>query len=238
MAKTISTLPPTAQEGVLLHQTTKRAIIFANGEIDDTSQIIRLIMSNDLIVAADGGSNHCLALGLTPHILIGDLDSVNDESLQAFELAGTQIVRYPQRKDFTDLELALIYVQELGFDEIIVLGALGRRWDQTLANLLLPTSRNLIHTHIRLISGSQEIRILHSGESLLLFGKPGDTVSLIPLTDDACGITTTGLEYPLQNDNLLIGSTRGISNVMLFESASISLYEGILLCVMIHGRMD
>ena len=75
-------------------------------------------------------------------------------------------------------------------------GRLGARWDQTLANLLLPASEVFSGVHIRLLDGLQEVFLLRAGESAEVTGSPGDTVSLIPLGGDAQGVTTDGLEYP------------------------------------------
>ncbi len=177
---------------------------------------------------------HCKRLNITPHVLVGDLDSIPENLVTEFENAGTEVNRFPQRKDFTDLELALIYAQNKGCLEILILGALGNRWDQTLANLLLPAKSDFSNIQIKLVDGAQEIQLLRAGEILTLYGKPGDTVSLVPLLGDADMIHTRGLEYPLNAENLVFGSTRGISNVLLGTTATVSLGAGLLVIVMIH----
>ena len=91
---------------------------------------------------------------------------------------------------------------------------------------------------MRLLDGRQELRLLRGGGSLELHGSPGDVVSLIPLNEAARGITTRGLEYPLTNENLLLGATRGVSNVLLGEQARIHLRQGLILCVILHGDPD
>ncbi len=88
--------------------------------------------------------------------------------------------------------------------------------------------------NIRLADGSQEFFYLRAGEKITVSGRPGDILSLIPLGGDAQGITTDQLEYPLHNEDLALGSTRGVSNVLLAEQAQISLRGGILLCVVMH----
>lgn len=187
---------------------------------------------DDVLIAADGGLRHCLDLGLQPAILIGDMDSIDTRDLDALEPGDTQILRYPTQKDFTDLELALQHALKLGADEIIIVAALGARWDQTIANMLLPASFPSVK--IRLIDGSQEIHYIRAGEKLEIHGRPGDMVSLIPLAGKAHGITTEHLEYPLRGGALTFGSTRGISNVLLEETGTISISGGLLLCIVIH----
>jgi thiamine pyrophosphokinase len=212
-----------------------RAVIFANGELEKHTPVQELIRPGDTIIAADGGSRYCALLGITPDVLIGDFDSITQEELDGFQKAGAQIVRHPARKDFTDLELALHHARALEADEILVLGALGARWDQTIANLLLPASARLRDVPVRLIDGRQEVRLLRGGETHEIRGSPGDIVSLIPLGESVDGITTKGLEYPLRDETLYFGATRGISNVLLGDTASIMSRQGNLLCVVIHG---
>ncbi|MBN2548439.1 MAG: thiamine diphosphokinase [Anaerolineales bacterium] len=205
-----------------------RAVLIANGWLTQPVELL----PGDILIAADGGARHCLKFGLIPAYVVGDMDSLNDQDIAMLQEQGCQFIRYPSRKDYTDLELAMMHAQELGASEILVLAALGARWDQTLANLLLPAA--LAPAHIRIIDGNQEIAYLHGGESISIHGHPGDTVSLIPLAGDASGITTQGLEYSLNQEDLVFGSTRGISNMMLGEEATIDLKEGLMLCTTIH----
>jgi thiamine pyrophosphokinase len=211
-----------------------RAVIFANGILNDPHQVLAALQEGDILIAADGGARHCRALGLTPAVVIGDFDSLSADELAQLEMDGAQVVRYPARKDFTDLELALQHSVSLGADEILVFGALGARWDQTLANLLLPAAPGLERVCIRLLDGPQEIALLRAGEVHALSGQAGDIVSLVPLGGHAQGITTTGLEYPLTDGTLYFGATRGISNVMLGQQATVRLEDGMLLCTIIH----
>jgi thiamine pyrophosphokinase len=207
-----------------------RIVIIANGWLNQPLQL----QPDEILIAADGGARHCLELGLTPRFVIGDLDSLDDSHLQKLTALGSQIVRYPARKDFTDLELAIQYALKLGATEIVIQAALGARWDQTIANLLLPAAFTGVHVH--LVDGNQEIHLVRDAEELLLHGQPGDTVSLISLSPQTRGITTQNLEYPLQDETLYLGSTRGVSNVLLDKQAKIYVKEGLLLCTIIHVR--
>jgi thiamine pyrophosphokinase len=213
-----------------------RAIVFANGELKDPESVRALIQDGDYIIAADGGSYHCVQLGIKPHVVVGDFDSLGESDLQALQASGTQLVRYDPRKDFTDLELALEHARKNGARQALIFAALGKRWDQTLANLLLPAVQTLLGLEIRLIDGAQEISLLRGGENCRLEGQVGDTLSLIPLTLEARGVLTQGLEYPLNRETLYLGATRGISNVFAEPQASVSLEEGMLICVV--NRQD
>ena len=212
-----------------------RAVIFANGVLNNLQDVHDIILPDDLIIAADGGMTHCRALGIKPSIVIGDLDSLDPDYLKSLQTSGTEIISYPINKDQTDLELALHKALDLGSDEILVLGALGARWDMTIANLLLPAASEFSKVAIRLIDGHQEIVLLRGKGELNFKGKKGDILSLIPLGQDAYGVTLRGLEYPLENDVLRFGATRGISNVLIDDTATVYLKKGLLFCI--HVRL-
>ena len=206
-----------------------RTIIFANGALAHPHAARALIGPGDRLIAADGGAAHCLALGLTPHLVIGDFDSIAPADLDALQRAGAQLVRHPARKDQTDLGLALETAVREGATDVTILGGLGGRWDQTLANLLLPTLPWLAQARVEIADGQQIIRYLRGPGQMALNGHPGDTLSLIALGAGAQGITTTGLEYPLTGGSLQPGSTLGISNTFTGPQATITLDSGLLI---------
>ncbi|MDD2696480.1 MAG: thiamine diphosphokinase [Anaerolineales bacterium] len=222
-----------------------RAVIFANGLLSHPEAARQAIRPDDLLIAADGGLRHCQHLGLTPSILIGDFDSLDEGQVSAMRRAAVRIIRHPARKDSTDLELAVRHAKSLGATDILVLAGLGARWDQTLANLLLPAAADLDGVRLHLQDGPQEMHLLRGdpqgtplevqGSTLEIHGAVGDTVSLIPLGGDASGITTHGLEYPLRDERLAFASSRGISNTLLASPATVSLKEGLLMCIVIHN---
>ena len=221
-----------------------RAIIFANGEFTDSQGARHLLRTDDLIIAADGGTRHALAAGVVPHVIIGDLDSLSPEARARAEAAGSRIIRFSPRKDETDLELALLHAVREGATEIVILAALGGRLDQTVANLLLLTLPELSGLDVRIVEGAQTASLIQSGQSgqsgsdgrdgALIEGRPGDTVSLIPLGGDVVGVTAEGLEWPLQEDTLRFGPARGVSNVLTAGQARVCVRRGMLLCVVTH----
>jgi thiamine pyrophosphokinase len=117
----------------------------------------------------------------------------------------------------------------------VLLAALGDRWDMSLVNILLAAHPAFAGIQVRMIDNHQELLLLRGGESLELSGKPGDTLSLIPVRGRAEGITTRGLEYALDNGNLEFGSPCGVSNEFCTNRASVSLRKGLLVCVVIRN---
>jgi len=209
-----------------------RAVIFVNGHIPDLEPVRLLIRPGDTLLAADGGTRHALALGLVPATIIGDLDSLTDDNLNKLVAVGTEIQRSPRDKNETDFELALHFTVEAGYREILVVGALGDRLDQTLGNLALLTDPRLSTFDVRLDDGMEEAFFTRG--SCQVRGTPGDLVSLIPWSGKVTGVATDGLRWPLRGDTLCPYKTRGISNELLGETASISLKSGLLLIV--HSR--
>jgi len=211
-----------------------RVIIFANGLLPDLEAARRLLRPKDTLLAADGGTRHALALGLVPSLVIGDLDSLSQAECRLLEQAGTSFHKHPRDKDETDLELALNHVLDNGFRYILVIGGLGGRLDQVLGNLSLLADPRLSAVDIRLDDGLEEAFFVL--KQARIKGSAGEIVSLIPWGGQVTGVTTTGLRWPLHEESLLPGKTRGISNELLIESATISLQSGLLLVV--HRRQS
>ena len=208
-----------------------RTVIIANGDPPTASDLEQWLCAGDTLLCADGGARAALRFGLHPQRVIGDFDSLTEDELSALEQGGAQLERHPTHKDETDLELALTYAAAHGADEIVVLGALGGRLDQTVANVMLLAMPLLAGGRVLIASGSEQTILIRPGAPYELRGQAGDLVSLIPFGGDAHGIRTEGLEYPLRDESLFIGPARGVSNVMLGLRATVTFTRGLLLCV-------
>ncbi|MHB8628619.1 MAG: thiamine diphosphokinase [Aggregatilineales bacterium] len=215
-------------------------LIFANGELNDgpavRSALAKFLDSPaTLIIAADGGARHAQALGLAPHLVVGDFDSLTEAELDGLRVAGAELRHFSAHKDESDLELAILAAIDANCDSICVIGGIGDRLDQTLANVYLLVLPALCGRDVWLVAGKQTVWMAYPGETQIP-GLPGDTLSLIPLNGEVSGIVTDGLEYPLRNETLTYGPARGISNVLLRESASIRFERGVLLLIQTIGR--
>ncbi len=210
--------------------TLSRIIIFANGELPDLEKARAILRDNDFIIAADGGTRHAIALGRTPNTIIGDLDSL-PVNFEPSTFDG-EIILYPKDKNETDLELAIQHALTLNPEQIIILAALGGRLDQTLGNIALVSNVQRLTFNVILDDGTEEVFFCR--EHIQINGASGDTVSLIPWQGQVTGIITTGLKWPLQNETLYPQKTRGISNEMLNDTATVQIKSGLLLIV--HRR--
>jgi thiamine pyrophosphokinase len=210
----------------------RRAVIFANGELPDPAAVAPLLMPDDWIIAADGGTGHALACGRRPDLVIGDLDSLPEGARAELEKEGTRFIQHPAAKDETDLELALLHVATNGVNEVLVLSALGGRLDQTLANIQLLARPELRLLRVRIVNGDESACLIQ--DEATIEGSAGDRVSLIPMGGDAQGVQTRGLAWELRGETLRFGEGRGVSNVMTAREAHVQVASGQLLCV--HSR--
>jgi thiamine pyrophosphokinase len=181
------------------------------------------------VVAADSGVDHALALGLEVHRAVGDFDSVTAEGLARITEQGAVIERHPAAKDHTDLELALTAALEHGPRRIHVLGGHGGRLDHLLANALVLAAPALAHVEVTARMGAARLAVVR--RKVELRGEPGELVSLLAVHGPARSVTTEGLAYPLHDEVLLPGSSRGVSNVFVAHDATVSLADGVVLAI-------
>ncbi len=209
-----------------------KAVILANGIVDKTTDVVRILSDADLVIAADGGSRHCLEIGIQPDIVVGDLDSLAQELVWRLQRSGTEIIRHPVHKDKTDLELAVGVAVSRGATDIDLIGVLGARLDMIISNIFLLTAPELAGLSVRIVDGPHVAFLIEAENECTLHGKPGDIASLIPITAGATGIRLCNLAYPLENENLPLASTRGISNVFTADTATVRIQSGKLICIL------
>jgi thiamine pyrophosphokinase len=203
-----------------------RVIIF-NGGDPLPRQIRRELPLGAFTIAADSGVEHALALEWPIDLAVGDFDSVSPSSRSVWSLATGW--RSTVAKDHTDLELALDAAMSLGPDEIVVVGGHGGRVDHFLAAALVLTRDAYDAAAIRAIVGPARLHVVRRRVDVL--GRPGDLLSLLAIAGPATGVTTEGLRYPLRDEPLWPGSTRGVSNELTDDSASVTVASGVLLAV-------
>ena len=212
----------------------KRIILFVNGEPPQESLVRKVLAPGDLVFCADGGAEYAVRIGLQPHRVIGDLDSISAGTLETLQAAGVRIDRYPREKDETDLELALQQACLESPETILLIGAFGGRPDHMLANLLVLTQPRCRMIKIVLLKDDSQVTILHSGQDLTVCGNSGDILSLIPLTETVCGASLEGVKWELRGERLMLGGRRTISNELAASFAKLKIGSGIL-AVIYHG---
>ncbi|OPZ71718.1 MAG: Thiamine pyrophosphokinase [bacterium ADurb.Bin478] len=199
--------------------TARPALIIANGELPDPKLWSDLLQQNPLLVAADGGAERLIAHGLTPHVVIGDLDSLS--GADALRLSGARIIHVTDQET-TDLEKALDFLLQARTERVTVLAATGLRSDHTLANfsILLKYHRRL---DIRFRDAFSEISVVEGERRLAI--APGTQVSLIPM-EPCTGVTTVGLQWNLRQATLAPGVRESISNRVVTSPVAIRIDRG------------
>ena len=171
---------------------------------------------------------------MTPHVVIGDLDSLDEADRAQLDRSGVQFIVYPTHKDYTDLELALRYARKQQRDRDHHLQRAGRKMGSIVgefdaADLAGVGSKSQPASSITSLS----IQVIRDRAEIT--GRVGDTLSLIALKGDAHGVTIEGCEYPLNDATLPFGATLGISNVLAQPTAKITVKQGQILALHAHS---
>ncbi|WP_457577069.1 thiamine diphosphokinase [Desulfomarina sp.] len=190
-----------------------------------------VLKKGDLVIGVDGGAQYCREINITPHVLIGDFDSISPDHLQEYTGKGVECISYPRQKNETDLELALDLARERGAKEVKLWGVVGGRWDMSFSNILLAARPGYKNMRLSLFDTACSFEIIHAGKTYTLTDQPGRRISLLPLMGDAEKVTLHGFIYPLQDETLHFGTSRGISNILQQKKATVYLERGILLCI-------
>lgn len=209
----------------------KKAVIVVNGNLSKVPKLKKILHDNDLLICADGAAEHVYKQDIIPHVIIGDLDSIPNNIKKFYESKDVLFQTFSREKDFTDTELAIAYAIDHGSEELVICGLLGDRVDHILANIFY-LSKIAQKVPCAILEGDSNLYFSYNDISLK--GKIGDEVSLIPFQEDCEGIITKGLYYPLTNETLQYGSTRGLSNVFTESTCSINFKKGNLL--IIHNK--
>ena len=195
-----------------------KCIIFCAGEFHG---LIEPICAEDYIIAADGGLHHTEHLSITPHLILGDFDSLDHTPENA--------VVFPVEKDDTDAMLAVKAGLEKGYRQFVFYGALeGPRLDHTMANLQTLSYLNK-HGATGFLVGKTQIATAILSSALTFPATAKGIISLFATDGDAQGVSITGLKYPLENATLTPNFPLGVSNHFTDAKAEISVKNGTLL---------
>lgn len=211
-----------------------KILIFANGESKLTSFDLEEILPVDKVICANGGTKIALKLGIIPHIVVGDLDSLTEDIEKKLTNHKVEWKIYPKEKDETDLELAVREALKFNPKSIYFVGLLGGRIDHTLANLFFLEKLKDLQIEPYILDRKLKIYIMKNEEEKELWGNKGDTLSLIPLSEKVEGIYLEGLKYPLNNETLYRNLTRGISNEFIEYKAKIKICSGTLIVIHLY----
>lgn len=198
----------------------KRCVIFCAGGFD---RLAVPLTAEDFLFAADGGYRHTAALGITPHAVLGDFDSLG--------FVPENAAVFPVEKDDTDAMLAIRHGLSIGFREFLLYGSLdGERLDHTVANLQALRFLEEQGAHGALVGLRQTAVVIRNGSLSFPAGCKG-YLSVFCMGSDAWGVTVRGLKYTLEQASLTGSFPLGVSNQFTAEAAVISVKQGDLLVI-------
>lgn len=205
----------------------RRAVVIAGGPAPGDG-VADALVDIDLVVAADGGTDHARRLGLVPDVVVGDLDSVSEAGLSWVRDAGIEVIEHPADKDATDLDLAISHAASVAHEVVVVDSGAGRI-DHSTANTLLLASDRFAHVSMTALTQDGIITVVRGVRTL--DAHVGDVVSLLAVAGPATGVTTVGLRWPLTDALLSAGSTLGVSNEFVDRQATVSVDTGVVLAI-------
>ena len=192
-----------------------KALIIGSGNFSDKA--LSLLGDKFFTICADGGYDYAKEHGITPDIVIGDMDSVKEEITE-------KTLIFPKEKDETDSEIAINYAIENGYTELVLAGFTGSRIDHTLNNILL---LKMVHKKgANAVIADENNEIYYLDKKLTLEANPGEFLSIIPIEGDLLGVTAENVKYPLNDETLYFGKSRGISNEFLGKECTITAKAG------------
>lgn len=202
---------------------TKKCYIFAGSPAAKCSKTE--FDSSRYVICADGGYILAKKSGIKPDVIIGDFDTYTDRLP-----ADCEVIKYPAEKDDTDTMLAVKLALERGFKHITILGALGGRFDHTIANI--QTLRYILkhEAHGELIGNGSYITMQGAGIKVYSRMK-GYYFSMFSYTEECTGVSLTGFKYPLKNGVIKNSFPIGVSNIITGKSGIVSVDNGILLII-------
>jgi len=204
----------------------KKCIILANGKAPKKDVIIHFAKRGySVLFCADGGANSAMKMGLLPHYIIGDLDSIHSETVKYY-FGKTEIIKLNRQND-TDVEKCLKSAIKKKFGEAILLGVTGDRLDHTFCNLgIVIKYFNKIaikiiaeNSLLTAITGSHKINTL-----------PGETISIYGI-DNNTKISSKGLKYRLKKIALPFGHKESTSNIALGNEIMLKVQDGIIFVI-------
>lgn len=205
-----------------------KCIIISGGNAPSRCLLQSEMEEASIIICADSGADCLLKYNITPHYIVGDLDSIKQETLTFFEKDNNVIFeKYLPEKDYTDTDIALDKAISLECDKVVFLGCTGTRLDHFLGNLGM--LKKCLLQNIKSSIKDDNNTILITNDNIIIKGEKGSYFSLQPYCSVVNCLSIEGSKYELYNYNLFLGDSLTISNEFKDNNVKISFSSGILL---------
>ncbi|MCD6268364.1 MAG: thiamine diphosphokinase [Thermotogaceae bacterium] len=191
--------------------------LFLNGTYEDEEYYRKAMTECDRLIAVDGGADFLKNLGILPDVFVGDMDSVSEETVEWLKEKKVPMKVYPEEKDETDLELALLEAEDF---PVRIFGWDGERVDMILALFYLMSRFKEVYA----VSSKLEIGYVEKEKTLEAV--PGETWSILPLGGDAKMVSLKGFKYEIFRKDMKIEKPYGVSNIAKSDKVRISVEKG------------
>ena len=201
-----------------------RCVIVSAAPFRDPATLAGFLLKDDYIIAADGGWQLALQMGVIPAMLVADFDS----SVVPAIPDGVELITLPTEKDVTDTAEAMRLAYEMGYRSLLLLGCTGGRLDHQQATLAVAADYAQRGCEVVLADEQNEIHLLTAG-SYVYPACPNEKVSLFAFGGDVTGLFVEGLKYPIADYTLSPFDALCVSNEWVEEYAGITFKGGLLL---------
>ncbi|MCR5796761.1 MAG: thiamine diphosphokinase [Eubacterium sp.] len=184
------------------------------------------LTSRDLVIAADGGYDYLVEMGLRADIVLGDFDSIT--SFDVWDDTNCEKLTYPPEKDDTDMLLAIKLGISRGYESFAIYGGLGGRMDHSISNIQALTYIARQGVNGVLYHHNHAMTVINNSSYII----PKETkgyVSIFSLSDVSENVTIKGLKYDIYGENITNDFPIGTSNEAIGKKGFISVGNGTLL---------
>ncbi len=201
------------------------AIIITNGNKPSVELARKLVSTADIVYCCDGAANWAKDIDIKIDVLLGDMDSIKEDTLNYYKGTPVKLIMLPREKDMTDTQFAGDLAAENGATQITFIGALGSRFDHTLANMHVLERLYKTGVSAKIVDDKNIIFVAGEGQNNIV-GEKGQCVSILPVGNSVFIENTQGLYYPINNRALYIEEPLGVSNVFLDKQAFLNIKTG------------
>ena len=167
----------------------KRAVIIANGEYPTSPQALEVLRNAHYRVCCDGGADAYIERGGTPDAIVGDGDSLSEENRKRF----ASLIHHSPDQETNDQTKAVEYLTSLGYTNIAIVAATGKREDHTLGNIALLAEYMQRGVEVEMYTDYGVFIPCRGTRTFTSHAK--QAVSIFNIS--AKGLHSSGLEYPI-----------------------------------------
>lgn len=202
----------------------KRCIIIGGAPINNYDYINSQIKEDDYLIYCDSGLIHLNQINHQPNLIVGDFDSHVNPNIDV------ETITLPTEKDDTDTVYGVKEGIKRGYDEFILIGVLGNRFDHSLGNVSILLLLDKQEKCGKIIDDYSVIEIVKNTPKYV--ENSFSYFSLLCVTPIISGVTIENAKYGLNGAEITNYFPIGISNEVLEgKTAKVVVEEGIGLLI-------